>query len=48
VGAIQANRPAPPDQDVFYFEVQVLDAGEASKMSIGFTSPDAKLSRQIG
>ncbi len=48
VGAIQASRPILLDQDVFYFEVTVLDAGDSGRIGVGLTQRDFKLSRQPG
>lgn len=48
VGAIQANRPVPVKQLVYYYEVTVLDQGEYSRISVGFSDKNFKLTRQPG
>ncbi len=48
VGAIQSNRPIPTQQMLYYFEVTVLDQGDLSRMAIGFTDKNFKLTRQPG
>lgn len=48
VGAIQANVPVPLRTAVFYFEMTVLDQGEQTKIAIGFSDRNFKLTRQPG
>eukprot|EP00242_Pyramimonas_sp_CCMP2087_P016646 CAMPEP_0198207392 /NCGR_PEP_ID=MMETSP1445-20131203/10846_1 /TAXON_ID=36898 /ORGANISM="Pyramimonas sp., Strain CCMP2087" /LENGTH=406 /DNA_ID=CAMNT_0043880401 /DNA_START=223 /DNA_END=1439 /DNA_ORIENTATION=+ len=48
VGSIQANRPAPSQQLVFYYEVEVKDGGERGKIGVGFSDKTFKHSRQPG
>ena len=48
VGSIQADRPVPTSQLMYYFELLVLDAGRSGCIAIGFTDVSAKLSRQPG
>ena len=48
VGAIQADRPVPSRKAVYYFEVTVLDQGEMSRIAIGFSTKNFKLTRQPG
>ena len=48
VGAIQANRPAPTQRLLYYFEVAVRDRGEKGRISVGFTEKSFKMSRQPG
>src|SRR5690349_7051400 len=43
VGAIQGHRPIPTQQMLYYFEATVLDQGDLSRMSIGFTDKNFKL-----
>lgn len=45
---LQANRPVPTRQLVFYFEVTIIDSGDLGKIGIGFTPRDVKLTRQPG
>lgn len=48
VGAIQANRPVPLRQLVYYFEAKIVDRGELGRIAIGFTPAGFKLTRQPG
>ena len=48
VGAIQANRPAPLLDGLYYFEMTVIEAGEAGRIAIGFTPSAFKLTKQPG
>lgn len=36
------------NQDVYYFEMTVLDIGESGRIGIGFSSEEFKLSRHPG
>ena len=48
VGSIQANRPVPLNQRVYYFEITVSATGDAPRIGIGFTDTSTKLTRQPG
>jgi hypothetical protein len=48
VGAIQAHRPCPNNVDIYYFELTVLESGEAGRVAIGFSQRDFKLIKQPG
>ncbi|KAL3698051.1 hypothetical protein R1sor_012127 [Riccia sorocarpa] len=48
VGAIQANRPAPQQRLLYYFEIYLKDQGQRGTISIGFTDENFKMSRQPG
>ncbi|KAK7258265.1 hypothetical protein RIF29_32848 [Crotalaria pallida] len=48
VGVIQANRPAPTNTLLYYFEIYVKDAGAKGHISIGFTSDSFNMRRQPG
>lgn len=48
VGSIQANRPVPHHQLVYYFEITVLDQGEAGRIGLGFSDKTFKVTRQPG
>lgn len=46
--AIRANRSIPPQSAVYYFEVTVLDKGQAGYIGIGVSGPNVSLSRLPG
>lgn len=48
VGSIQANRPVPRSRSLYYFEVQVLSAGEHGKIGIGFSDANFRAGYQPG
>lgn len=48
VGSIQANRPAPKDRLIYYYEVHVLNRGEHGKIGVGFADDKFKSARQPG
>eukprot|EP00878_Enallax_costatus_P006903 GHUV01007233.1.p1 GENE.GHUV01007233.1~~GHUV01007233.1.p1 ORF type:complete len:241 (+),score=55.60 GHUV01007233.1:288-1010(+) len=48
VGGIQANRPVPTQQLIYYFELTVLDQGEAGRIGLGFSDKSFKVTRQPG
>jgi hypothetical protein len=48
VGSIQANQPVPCALLVYYFELTVLDVGEAGRIGLGFSDKHFKLTRQPG
>ncbi|KAM7266709.1 hypothetical protein ACFE04_004606 [Oxalis oulophora] len=48
VGVVQANRPAPTNCLLYYFEMFVLNAGAKAQLSIGFTTHNFKMRRQPG
>ncbi|XP_027355305.1 ran-binding protein M homolog isoform X2 [Abrus precatorius] len=48
VGVIQANKPAPTKRLIYYFEINVKDAGVKGQIAIGFTSETFKMRRQPG
>lgn len=48
VGSIQANRPVPNQQLVYYFELTVIDSGELGRIAIGYTDKNFKVTRQPG
>ena len=48
VGAIQTNKPVPPNLLLYYFELTVLDKGELGKIAIGFSDKTFKPNRQPG
>jgi hypothetical protein len=48
VASIQANKPAPLDSRVFYFEVAILDAGENARIGIGWSDQNFQTSKQPG
>jgi len=48
VGAIQSDLPAPSNRSVYYYEVEVKDAGNHGKIAVGFADKTFKLSRQPG
>lgn len=48
VGSIQANRSVPSHQLLYYFELTVLDQGEAGRIGIGFSDRSFKFTRQPG
>jgi hypothetical protein len=48
VGAIQANKPAPHQRLLYYFEISVKDRREEGRISIGFTDEYFDLSQQPG
>lgn len=48
VGSVQANRPAPCNRLIYYYEVQVVDRGEHGRLGIGFAEKSFRLTRQPG
>ncbi|TCD65876.1 hypothetical protein EIP91_002035 [Steccherinum ochraceum] len=44
----RANHPIPPACGVYYYEVEILHKGSKGHISIGFSSPDVRLSRLPG
>jgi hypothetical protein len=48
VGSIQANRPVPLNQRLYYYEITISAAGDASRIAIGFSDNKFKLTRQPG
>ena len=48
VGAIQGNRPAPRRRRLYYYEVEILEAGERGRMGIGFSDKGFKMGKQPG
>ena len=48
VGAIQADRPAPLNALLYYFELTVLERGDQGRIAIGFTDRNFKLTKQPG
>ncbi|CAN1233551.1 Ran-binding protein M homolog [Linum perenne] len=48
VGAVQANKPAPVNGKVYYFEMRVKNSGSKHRVAIGFTEEGFNLSRQPG
>lgn len=48
VGSVQANRAAPCNRLVYYFEVTIRDRGEYGRVGIGFSDKSFRLTRQPG
>ncbi|KAK1320302.1 hypothetical protein QJS10_CPA03g00224 [Acorus calamus] len=48
VGSVQANCPAPSRRLVYYFEIEVVNAGQKGQIAIGFTTENFKMKRQPG
>ncbi|KAK1276438.1 hypothetical protein QJS04_geneDACA011112 [Acorus gramineus] len=48
VGSVQANCPAPSRRLVYYFEIEVVNAGQKGQIAIGFTTENFKMMRQPG
>jgi hypothetical protein len=48
VGSIQANRPVPCQQLLYYFELTVIEQGDFGRIAIGFTDKNFKVTRQPG
>ncbi|KAB2065911.1 hypothetical protein ES319_A09G123400v1 [Gossypium barbadense] len=48
VGVVQANKPAPVKRLLYYFEINVKDAGAKGQIAIGFTNEGFKMRRQPG
>lgn len=48
VGVVQANRPAPLKRLLYYFEINVKNAGAKGQIAIGFTTSAFKVRRQPG
>ncbi|EPS58798.1 hypothetical protein M569_16014, partial [Genlisea aurea] len=48
VGVVQANRPAPSENLLYYFEIYAKNAGSKGNIAIGFTTSSFKLRRQPG
>lgn len=48
VGVVQANRPAPSKRLLYYFEINVKNAGAKGQIAIGFTTSAFKVRRQPG
>ena len=48
VGSIQSDRPVPIESLLYYFEMTVLEPGDAGRIAIGFTPRDFKLTKQPG
>eukprot|EP00455_Lapot_gusevi_P054355 TRINITY_DN8697_c0_g1_i7.p1 TRINITY_DN8697_c0_g1~~TRINITY_DN8697_c0_g1_i7.p1 ORF type:complete len:456 (-),score=77.30 TRINITY_DN8697_c0_g1_i7:140-1438(-) len=48
VGSVRANRSVPPNVGIYYFEIQILDAGLRGSITIGFTPEGFPLTREAG
>jgi hypothetical protein len=48
VGTVRGNKPIPKDKPIYYFEVEVLDAGKSGCITIGVIPAEALLCRQPG
>lgn len=48
VGSVQANKPAPCNRLIYYYEVQVRDRGELGRIGIGFSDKSFRPTRQPG
>jgi hypothetical protein len=48
VGSIQADKPIPLNQVLYYFEATVLEPGNHGRIAIGFTDQNFKLTKQPG
>eukprot|EP00879_Flechtneria_rotunda_P010946 GHRR01011438.1.p1 GENE.GHRR01011438.1~~GHRR01011438.1.p1 ORF type:complete len:110 (+),score=15.22 GHRR01011438.1:182-511(+) len=48
VGSIQASKPVPTQQLLYYFEVTVVSQGELGRIGLGFTDKNFKVTRQPG
>lgn len=48
VGAVQANRPVPPQRLLYYFEMTVEDGGRRGAIAIGFTDENFSTDNQPG
>ncbi|KAH8101615.1 SPRY-domain-containing protein [Cristinia sonorae] len=46
--AARANHPIPPACGIYYYEVEILHKGSKGHISLGFSSPDVRLSRLPG
>lgn len=46
--AARANHPIPPACGIYYYEVEILQKGAKGHISIGFSSPEVRLSRLPG
>ncbi|KAI0344287.1 SPRY-domain-containing protein [Trametopsis cervina] len=46
--AARANNPIPPACGIYYYEVEILQKGNKGHISIGFSSPEVRLSRLPG
>lgn len=48
VGSIQADKPVPMDQQLYYFEMTVIEPGSHGRIAIGYTDANFKLTKQPG
>ncbi|KAF5843911.1 SPRY-domain-containing protein [Dunaliella salina] len=48
VGSVMANRPVPRSRCIYYYEVQVVEQGDAGRIAVGFADARFKLTRQPG
>ena len=48
VGAIQGDHPAPRHRRVYYYEMQVNEAGERGLIGLGFADKAFKMGKQPG
>ncbi|KIP02849.1 hypothetical protein PHLGIDRAFT_78477 [Phlebiopsis gigantea 11061_1 CR5-6] len=46
--AARANHPIPPACGIYYYEVEILQKGAKGHISIGFSSPEVRLTRLPG
>lgn len=46
--AARANHPIPPACGIYYYEVEILQKGSKGHISIGFSSPEVRLTRLPG
>ena len=48
VGAIRTDVPAPTNNRIYYFEVEILNAGERGHITVGVANGAFPLNRQPG
>ena len=48
VGSVQTDLPAPRHRRIFYFEVEVVNAGVRGQITVGFSGRGFPLYRQPG
>mmetsp|Transcript_40936 Transcript_40936/g.79709 ORF Transcript_40936/g.79709 Transcript_40936/m.79709 type:complete len:510 (-) Transcript_40936:276-1805(-) len=47
-GSVRTNKPVPAGIQIYYFEVEIVNAGRQASIAIGFSTKDFPLTRQVG
>jgi len=47
-GSVRTNKPVPAGIQIYYFEVEIVNAGRQASIAVGFSTKDFPLTRQVG